>query len=206
MALTFYTGDFFLITYTAVSILLSILLTINMPQGLWKMTSLRAFMQYVSSTENLFLLPQLCHAIALQQREHYVLLKCAGPVAKRQYMRYLYPQWGGVTSASASSVQQTSVTENRRQIVGADFLSTHRLQHEGFGGGKTTSPDALMQGYWRANCSPDRDQGRWATAAIKITTLQGEGEVGCCKDRLREEAKCRRGWDVVACVHPFSVT
>lgn len=62
-------------------------------------------------------------------------------------MRYLYPQWGGVTSALASSVQQTSVTENSRQIVGADFFSTHRLQHEGFGGGKTTSLDALMQGY-----------------------------------------------------------
>lgn len=47
MALTFYTGDF-LIIYTAVSILLSILLTINLPRGLWQMlSSLRASPQCV---------------------------------------------------------------------------------------------------------------------------------------------------------------
>lgn len=47
MALTFYTGDF-LIIYAAVSILLSILLTISSPQGLWQMlSSLRAFPQCV---------------------------------------------------------------------------------------------------------------------------------------------------------------
>lgn len=40
MALTFYTRDFFLITYADVSILLSVLLTINMPQDLWKVTEL----------------------------------------------------------------------------------------------------------------------------------------------------------------------
>jgi len=53
-------------------------------------------------------------------------------------MRCLYPQWGAVTSASADSIQQNPVTENSRQMVGAEFLSAHGLQHEGFGGGATS--------------------------------------------------------------------
>lgn len=147
MALTFYTGDFFLATYTAVSILLSILLTVNMPQGLWKMTrsSLRAFLQCVSSTENAFL-PQLCHANALWW-ESCVFLKCAGPVAKRQWVHKVpVPIVGWCCQHVGQLCTTTPATENSGQMAGAEFLSTEGLQHEGFGGGEATSPAALVQG------------------------------------------------------------
>lgn len=124
MALTFYTGDF-LIIYTAVSILLSILLTINLPRGLWQMlSSLRASPQCVLFFFFFFHKKCVLATTTLSwQCSPMILVLCVPEVWpalwQRQCVRCPHPQHDDVT---------------------LKFLSAHGVQHQHLGGRQNYIP------------------------------------------------------------------